>query len=67
MSFQSVIRYLKALKELTGYGVSLNTSFNLHGRTIVRTPQNAVVDFIDCNIDELYIEGYRVKLKKEID
>jgi carbamoyltransferase len=54
-------RYLKALKELTGYGVSLNTSFNLHGRTIVRTPHDAVVDFIDCNIDELYIEGFRVK------
>ena len=61
----SYFRYLKALKEITGYGVSLNTSFNLHGRTIVRTPQDAVVDFIDCNIDELYIEGYRVKRKYE--
>ncbi|MDC0599375.1 hypothetical protein OAO97_02065 [Candidatus Pseudothioglobus singularis] len=56
-------RYLKALKNITGYGVSLNTSFNLHGRTIVRTPQDAVIDFIDCNIDELYIEGYRVRRK----
>jgi len=59
-------RYLKALKEITGYGVSLNTSFNLHGRTIVRTPQDAIVDFIDCNIDELFIEGFRVKLKQGI-
>ena len=56
-------RYLKKLKEITGYGVSLNTSFNLHGRTIVRTPHDAVIDFIDCNIDELYIEGYRVQRK----
>ena len=56
-------RYLTALKDITGYGVSLNTSFNLHGRTIVRTPEDAVVDFIDCNIDELFIEGYRVKRK----
>ena len=56
-------RYLKELKKLTGYGVSLNTSFNLHGRTIVRTPQDAVTDFIDCNIDELFIEGYRVTRK----
>jgi carbamoyltransferase len=54
-------RFLKALKNISGYGVSLNTSFNLHGRTIVRTPEDAVVDFIDCNIDELFIEGYRVK------
>jgi len=59
-------KYLKALKEITGYGVSLNTSYNLHGRTIVRTPEDAVVDFIDCNIDELYIEGYCVKRKKII-
>ena len=57
-------KYLKALKDLTGYGVSLNTSFNLHGRTIVRTPEDAIVDFIDCNIDELFIEGFRVKRKK---
>ena len=56
-------RYLKALKDITGYGVSLNTSFNLHGRTIVRTPRDAVIDFIDCNIDELFIEGYRVRRK----
>ena len=54
---------LRALKDITGYGVSLNTSFNLHGRTIVRTPEDAVVDFIDCNIDEMFIEGYRVKRK----
>jgi carbamoyltransferase len=54
-------RYLKALKNITGYGVSLNTSFNLHGRTIVRSPKDAIIDFIDCNIDELFIEGYQVK------
>lgn len=53
--------YLNELKNITGYGVSLNTSFNLHGRTIVRTPKDAIVDFIDCNIDELFIEGFRVK------
>ena len=56
-------RYLKELKNIMDYGVSLNTSFNLHGRTIVRTPQDAVVDFIDCNLDELFIEGYRVTRK----
>jgi carbamoyltransferase len=55
--------YLKALKKHTGYGVSLNTSFNLHGRTIVRTPKDAIVDFLDCNIDELFIEGYKVTRK----
>jgi carbamoyltransferase len=56
-------KYLKELKNISGYGVSLNTSFNLHGRTIVRTPADAVIDFIDCNIDELYIQGFRVRRK----
>ena len=56
-------KYLNELKKITGYGVSINTSFNLHGRTIVRTPYDALTDFIDCNIDELYIEGFRVTRK----
>ena len=54
-------RLLKEIQKKIGYGVVINTSFNLHGRPIVNTPQDAIVDFIDCNIDELYIEGYRVK------
>jgi carbamoyltransferase len=53
------------MKRLTGFGVVVNTSFNLHGRTIVRTPADAVTDFIDCNIDTLYIEGFRVTLKSK--
>ena len=61
----SYYRYLKELKNITGYGVSLNTSFNLHGRTIVRTPKDALTDYIDCNIDELYIEGYRVQRNEQ--
>ncbi|HBA61316.1 MAG TPA: hypothetical protein DCZ92_10975 [Elusimicrobia bacterium] len=56
-------RILTALKELTGYGVVLNTSFNLHGRTIVRTPQDALSDFLSCSIDELYLESHRVRRK----
>lgn len=54
-------RILSGLRKLTGFGVALNTSFNLHGRAIVRTPEDAVVDFLDCNLDELYIEGHRVR------
>ncbi len=54
-------KLIKKFKELTGYGIVVNTSFNLHGRTIVRTPEDALVDFIDCNIDALFIEGFLVK------
>jgi carbamoyltransferase-like protein len=44
----------------TGFGVLINTSFNLHGRTIVRTADDAITDFLDRGIDELYLEGYRI-------
>ncbi len=52
-------RLISAVKEQTGYGAVINTSFNLHGRTMVHTPKDAITDFIDCNIDELYIEGLK--------
>lgn len=53
-------RLIKEVKNKTGFGVVINTSFNLHGRTMVHTPEDAITDFIDCNIDELFIEGFRV-------
>jgi carbamoyltransferase len=53
-------RLLREFKRLTGFGVLINTSFNLHGRTIVRTAKDAIRDFVDCGIDELYLEGYRI-------
>jgi carbamoyltransferase len=56
-------KLIKEFKRLSGYGMVINTSFNLHGRTIVRTPYDAVRDFIDCNIDALFIEGYLVERK----
>lgn len=57
-------KLLKELKSHTGYGVVIDTSFNLHGRTIVHTAKDALLDYIDCNIDELYIEGYKITHKK---
>ncbi|MCK9481417.1 MAG: hypothetical protein M0R38_06630 [Bacteroidia bacterium] len=56
-------RYLKEMKNLTGFGVSINTSFNKHGRTIVETPEDAVRDFLDTNLDFMYVEGFLVKRK----
>lgn len=54
---------LKKIKEKHNYGVLLNTSFNLHGRTNVLRPEDAIVDFLDCNLDELYINRYKVTKK----
>ena len=56
-------RYLKEMKRLTGYGVSINTSFNKHGRTIVETPDDAIRDFLDTNMDYVMIEGYYITRK----
>jgi len=56
-------RYLKEMKKLTDFGVSINTSFNKHGRTIVETPKDAVTDFLDTNLDFLYIEGLLITRK----
>lgn len=55
--FFKLLKYIKKEKK---YGVVLNTSFNLHGRAMVRTPQDAIDDFLDCKIDELYIGGYLI-------
>lgn len=56
-------RLLKKVKELTGYGVIINTSFNKHGRTIVESPKDAVTDFLDTDMDYLIIEGYCITRK----
>ena len=53
-------RYLKEMKKITGYGVSINTSFNKHGRTIVESPEDALCDFLETNMDFVVIEGYLV-------
>lgn len=56
-------RYLKELKNLTGFGVSINTSFNKHGRTIVETPADAIQDYLDTNMDFVIIEGIFINRK----
>lgn len=53
-------RLIEAVKQRTGFGVVLNTSFNLHGRAMVMSPEHAIQDMLDCNLDVLFLEGYRV-------
>lgn len=56
-------RYLKELKRLTDFGVSINTSFNKHGRTIVETPADAIQDYLDTNMDFVILEGIFINRK----
>jgi predicted NodU family carbamoyl transferase len=54
-------RVLAEFKRLSGFGVVINTSFNLHGRTIVNTPSDALEDFLDSQMDFLILDGYWVR------
>ena len=63
---QNYWRLLKKVKELTGYGVVINTSFNKHGRTIVETPEDAIVDFLDTDMDYVVIEGIMITRKSHV-
>jgi carbamoyltransferase len=46
---------LKAFEELTGYGVIVNTSFNVRGEPIVCTPEDAYRCFMRTEIDLLVL------------
>ena len=58
---EGLYEILKILKKQLGYGVVINTSFNLHGRSMVLKPEHALDDFLDSNLEYLYIEGYEVE------
>jgi carbamoyltransferase len=51
---------IKEVKNLTGFGVIINTSFNKHGRTMVLNPKQAIIDFLDTNLDFMIMEGFWV-------
>jgi carbamoyltransferase len=53
-----------AFKELTGYGIVANTSFNVRGEPIVGTPEDAYKCFMRTEMDALVIEDC-VLLKEE--
>lgn len=54
-------KLLSAFKSKTGFGVLLNTSFNLSHEPIVATPREAVASFSASGLDELYLGGCRLK------
>jgi carbamoyltransferase len=48
---------ISAFKERTGYGVIVNTSFNVRGEPIVCTPQDAYRCFMRTEMDVLFLEN----------
>lgn len=55
---------LHAMKRKNGVPVLLNTSFNIRGDTIVRTPFDAVHCFLNTGMNALAIGPYLLKKKK---
>ena len=54
-------KYFKLLEELgriSGFSVTLNTSFNLKDQTITMTPEQAVKRYINSDIDYLIINNF---------
>jgi carbamoyltransferase len=52
--FNLLIKY----KELTGYGVLVNTSFNVSDEPIVNSPYDAIKCFFESGLDFLVINNY---------
>ncbi len=49
---------IQAFKKLTGYGVIVNTSFNVRGEPIVCTPEDAYRCFMRTEMDYLVVGNY---------
>jgi carbamoyltransferase len=49
---------IRAFKAKTGYGVIVNTSFNVRGEPIVCTPQDAYLCFMRTEMDVLVLEDF---------
>jgi carbamoyltransferase len=56
---------INAFRELTGYGVIVNTSFNVRGEPIVCTPDDAYKCFMRTEMDWLVIENFLFDKKKQ--
>lgn len=51
-------KYLNNLKDLTGHGVSLNTSFNINYQPIVENPLQAISTFYGSGLDALILGDF---------
>jgi carbamoyltransferase len=49
-------RLIEEFKRLTGYGIVVNTSFNVRGEPIVCTPLDAYTCFMRTGMDALFLE-----------
>jgi carbamoyltransferase len=53
-------KLIEGVKRSTGYGVVLNTSFNIHGQPIVTGPEDALVTMKKTKTREMFLGDYLV-------
>ena len=58
-------KVIKEFEKLTGYGVIVNTSFNVRGEPIVCSPEDAYRCFMRTEMDYLYIDGFWLDKKQQ--
>ena len=56
---------LERFRELTGFGVLINTSFNSREEPIVETPEHALRAFLRMRFDFLYLDGMLLRPRAE--
>lgn len=54
---------LDAIEKKSGIPIILNTSFNIKGQAIVRTPEEAINTLIATNIDALFMGNYLITVR----
>jgi len=55
-------RILLEIRRKTGFGVVLNTSFNIHGEPLVETPRDAIETMIRSGVKNLFIKNFHVRI-----
>ncbi|MEN9301720.1 MAG: hypothetical protein RL264_149 [Bacteroidota bacterium] len=58
---------LESMKQLTGHGMLVNTSFNVRGEPIVCSPFEAYRCFMSTDMDYLVIENFVYSKKEQMD
>jgi carbamoyltransferase len=56
---------IKAFEDRTGYGIMINTSFNVRGEPIVCTPEDAYVCFMRTQMDYLVLGSFLLDKKEQ--
>ena len=54
-------KLLEKVRRLSGYGVILNTSFNIHGMPIVMSPEDAIMTMKKTKTKHMFLNGFYVE------